>query len=225
MYRRMKDKPQHVRRLFFDLKYAILSYVVIKYGCHLVSNSIISSFITDLKTATAGISDPVDIIKHITPVLEKMAVDTSWVKPEYYHCDEDQGFGITILNDAPDDTPFVEVICWRPGGGVAPHDHQTWGIVIGVDGVEVNVDWRRLDDGSKPGFADIENSKETDVSKGVLVSFLPDDIHGVRNDGDVPSLSLHVYGAAPSSRDRSEFNPINKTQIPCPQRKRNVAGA
>ncbi len=220
----MKNKPQHVRRIFFNLKCAILNHGLTEYGRGVVSNNVISSFVTELKTVTSGISDPAAIIERVTPILKLMAVDTSWVKPEYYHCDEDQGFGITILNDEPDNTPFVEVICWLPGGGVAPHDHQTWGIVIGIDGVEVNVDWRRLDDGSKQGFADIENSKETDVSKGVVVSFLPDNIHGVRNDGGVPSLSLHVYGAAPSSMDRSEFDPINKTQIPCPQRKRTVAG-
>lgn len=221
----MKDKPQHISCIFFNLKCVILNHGLTEYGRRVVSNNQTSNFVTELKTVTAGISDPAVIIERVTPILELMAANTSWVKPEYYHCDEDQGFGITILNDEPGNTPFVEVICWLPGGGVAPHDHQTWGIVIGIDGVEINVDWRRLDDGSKQGFADIENSKETDVSKGVTVSFLPNDIHGVRNDGDVPSLSLHVYGTAPSSMDRSEFDPINKTQIPCPQRKRIVADA
>jgi len=190
-----------------------------------LSTIAISDFINDLRTATAGLRDPAAVIAGVKPALEKMASDTSWVKPEYYQCDEDQGFGITILNDGDVNTPFVEVICWLPGRGVAPHDHQTWGAVVGIDGVEVNVDWRRLDDKSKQGFADLEVSKETDVSNGVVVSFLPDDIHGVRNDGDVPSLSLHIYGAAPSSMDRSEFDPINKTEKPCPQRKRTAANA
>lgn len=190
-----------------------------------MSDTVISNFVTELKTATAGIGDPAAILKRVSPIIEKMATDTSWVKPEYYQCDEDQGFGITILNEEPDNTLMVEVICWLPGRGVAPHDHQTWGIVVGIDGVEVNVDWLRRDDGSKPGFADIEIGKETDVSRGVVVSFLPDDIHGVRNDGDVPSLSLHVYGVTPASLNRSEFDPINKTQNPCPQRKRTLAGA
>ena len=190
-----------------------------------MSDTVISNLVAELKTATAGIGDPAAVIKRVSPIIEKMATDTSWVKPEYYHCDEDQGFGITILNEEPDNTLMVEVICWLPGRGVAPHDHQTWGIVVGIDGVEVNVDWLRRDDGSKPGYADIEIGKETDVSRGVVVSFLPDDIHGVRNDGDVPSLSLHVYGVTPASLNRSEFDPINKTQKPCPQRKRTLASA
>ena len=190
-----------------------------------MSDNVISNLVADLKTATAGIGDPAAAIERAAPIIRIMASDISWVKPEYYLCDEDQGFGITILNEEPDHALLVQVICWLPGRGVAPHDHQTWGVVVGIDGVEVNVDWARRDDRSIPGYADIEIARETDVTRGALVSFLPDDIHGVRNDGDVPSLSLHVYGIAPASLDRSEFDPINKTQKPCPQRKRTMADA
>ncbi len=190
-----------------------------------MSDAVISSLVADLKAATVGIDDPAEAIRRATPIIAKMASDLSWVKPEYYLCDEDQGFGITILNEEPDHSLLVEAICWLPGRGVAPHDHQTWGIVVGIDGVEVNVDWNRRDDGSQPGFADLELAKETDVTRGVVCKFMPDDIHGVRNDGDVPSLSLHVYGVTPATLDRSEFDPINKTQKPCPQRKRVMADA
>ena len=90
---------------------------------------------------------------------------------------------------------------------------------------EEGVDWRRKDDGSTPGFADLEMAKETDITRGVVCTLMPDDIHGVRNDGDVPSVSLHVYGKVLATLDRSEFDPINKTQKPCPQRKRTMADA
>lgn len=182
-----------------------------------------TDFVTELKAVTTELSDPAAIIKRVSPLMARLAEDTSWVKEAYYHCDEDQGFGISIINEEPDNTLLVEAICWLPGRGVAPHDHQTWGIVVGIDGVEVNVDWSRKDDKSQQGFAEIEISRETDVSRGVVMGFLPDDIHGVRNDGDVPSLSLHVYGRSLSKTNRSEFDPINKTEKPCPFRKRTMA--
>jgi len=186
----------------------------------LVTDNIISKFVSDLKSATAGIHDPAEVIARVTPLLKPLADDTSWVRPEFYQCDEDQGFGINILNEEPDHTLLVEAIAWLPGRGVAPHDHQTWGMVVGIDGAEINVDWRRLDDGSKPGFADLEIAKETVVGHGDIVSFLPNNIHGVRNEGDVTSLSLHVYGKTLATLERSEFDPINKVQRLCPQRKR-----
>lgn len=190
-----------------------------------MSDKLVSALVTDLKTALKGVDDPADAIARVTPLVKKMAEDTSWVKPEYYKSDDEQGFGINILNEEPDNTLLVEVICWAPGRGVAPHDHQTWGVVVGIDGTEVNVDWRRKDDGATPGFADLEMASETDITNGVVCTLMPDDIHGVRNDGDVPSVSLHVYGKVLASLNRSEFDAINKTQKPCPQRKRTMANA
>jgi len=190
-----------------------------------MSHPLVSNLVADLKTALAGIDDPADAVARVTPLVEKLAADTSWVEPAYYECDEEQGFGINILNEEPDHTLLVEVISWLPGRGVAPHDHQTWGVVVGIDGAEVNVDWRRLDDGSKPDFAELERARETSITRGVVCSLMPDDIHGVRNDGDVTSMSLHVYGKSLTHTNRSEFDPINKTRKPCPVRKRTVAGA
>ena len=185
----------------------------------------VAEFVAELKSITARNTDPAAVIERIIPLAQDLAQDTSWVQPAFYQCDEEQGFGITVLNQEPDDGLFVEVICWLPGRGVAPHDHQTWGVVVGLDGEEINVDWRRLDDGSQPGYAELETAKETTVTQGAVVSFLPNDIHSVRNDGDVPSLSLHVYGNTLSAMKRSEFDPINKTQKPCPQRKRPTIAA
>ncbi len=195
-----------------------------------MTDKAIAEFVTELKAAAgAGAGEgaanqaPAAVMARVAPLLARMAADTAWVRPEYYECDENQGFGITVLHEEPDHTFLVEAICWLPGRGVAPHDHQTWGMVVGIDGVEVNVDWRRSDDGTKPGFADIENALETAVDNGVIVRFEPDDIHSVRNDSDKPSLSLHVYGRTPSMLARSEFDPINKVQRPCPQRQRKTA--
>lgn len=188
-----------------------------------MTHAVISEFVSNLRSVTDGVSDPALIIEEITPLVRHLADDTSWVEPAFYECDEDQGFGINILNEELDHTLLVEAIAWLPGRGVAPHDHQTWGIVVGIDGVEVNVDWRRLDDGLKPGYAELEIAQETAVGHGDIVSFLPDDIHGVRNDGDVTSLSLHVYGRTLATLERSEFDPINKIQRLCPQRKRKPA--
>lgn len=190
-----------------------------------MTDDIISNFVVKLRSATRESSDPTSIIERVTPLVELLADDTSWVRPTFYDCDEDQGFGINILHEEPDHTLLVEAIAWLPGRGVAPHDHQTWGVVIGIDGVEVNVDWKRLDDGSKEGFADLEIAKETVVGHGDVVSFRPNDIHGVRNEGDVTSLSLHVYGKTLATLERSEFDPINKIQRLCPQRKRKPANS
>jgi len=185
----------------------------------------VSEFVENLKTITAEETDPASVIERVKPLAAAMAADTSWVKPEYYEFDADQGMGINILHEEDDGTLLLETVSWGPGLGVAPHDHQTWGVVVGIDGVEINVDWRRLDDGSKPGFADLEKASETEIRRGDVVSLMPDDIHSVRNEGETASISLHMYGRVLSKTDRSEFDPINKIQRPCPQRRRNTSPA
>ena len=51
-----------------------------------------------------------------------------------------RGIGITVLNQEELGF-FVEGLSWMLGLGVAPHDHQMWGIVEGIDGIETNIKW------------------------------------------------------------------------------------
>lgn len=91
---------------------------------------------------------------------------------------------------------------------------------MGLDGEEINVDWRRTDDGGEAGRASLDQAAETVVTAGVVKTFSPNDIHSIRNDSDRPSLSLHLYGRSLAKTDRSEFNPLAGTVVPCPKRVR-----
>ena len=185
--------------------------------------TLVDRFIDEVRSATADTPDPATVVDRVVPLMRTLAADRSWIRPEYYEVDADQGFGIVVLHEEPGDGFLVETICWAPGRGVAPHDHRTWGVVIGLDGREVNVDWRRLDDGRVPGRAALETAAETVVERGVLKTFAPADIHSIRNDSDRPSLSLHVYGRNLAKLDRSEFNPLAGTEAPCPKRAKKQA--
>ena len=96
-----------------------------------------------------------------------------------------------------------------------------WGCVVGIDGAEKNVTWLRKDDGRKEGYADLENYHEMVMRHGDICTLLPNDIHSVHNEGDVPSVSLHIYGRSLAFTDRHEFDPEAKVVRPCPKRKRN----
>ena len=181
----------------------------------------VAKFVNDLRSITQEYVDEKKIIEKVIPLAKRLTLEADWSSDSFRSCDESQGFGITILNEDEDNALMVETICWLPGRGVAPHDHQTWGVVVGIDGEETNVNWKRLDDGTKEGFADLIVKEEIVVGPDEACAFLPNDIHSVRNTGDTPSLSLHVYGYSPGSRKRSEFDPLSKTYKPCPQRIRN----
>jgi len=179
------------------------------------------ALVRDLRDIVAEVSDPREVVKRVMPLAKRIGNDPGLRRKEFYDCDEEQGFGINILHEEDDHSLLVEAIAWLPGRGVKPHDHQTWGVVVGLDGQETNVNWMRRDDGMRPGFADIYANHEVEVGPGDVVAFLPDDIHSVRNDGDSATLSLHIYGKSLAHIERSEFEPDAKIQRPCPKRKRS----
>lgn len=186
-----------------------------------MSNRAIADLVADLRTAAARHADPAELAAEVERLARPLADDQDWVEQRCREAPEEQGFGVTILHEEPDHSLLVETVCWLPGRGVAPHDHQTWGVVVGLEGRERNTGWRRLDDGSREGYAEIVPDREVIVTPGDTIRLMPDDIHSVRNEGTEPSLSLHIYGRNLAHLARSEFDPEAKVQRPCPQRVRS----
>jgi predicted metal-dependent enzyme (double-stranded beta helix superfamily) len=134
------------------------------------------------------------------------------IKDEYYKCDEQQGFGVHLLHEEDDHSNAVFMIAWLPDRGTPTHNHKTWGVVVGIEGEERETWWRRMDDGSKRGYAELERQTENSVGPGQASCLLPEDIHTVWNETDDVSLSLHTYGKHINFTGRSEFDPETRTE-------------
>jgi len=166
-------------------------------------------FVDDLRAIAAENGDVMEIIRRVGPLAQRLATTPDWVEPAYYRCDEDQGFGVHLLHEEPDHTLAVFAVAWLPERGVGPHDHGTWAVVAGVDGHESNIAWRRIDDGSRAGYAEIEKTGERVIGRGDVVAMQPRDIHAVWNGSDSVSLSLHVYGKHINHTERQQFDPVS----------------
>ncbi|MNS83282.1 hypothetical protein D3C72_1170650 [compost metagenome] len=81
-----------------------------------------------------------------------------------------------------------------PGKATLPHNHETWAIIVAVEGQELNRVYRREDDGSDPARARLALEREIVVQPGTSVAFLGEDLHGIRVEGDKPTLHFHLYG-------------------------------
>jgi predicted metal-dependent enzyme (double-stranded beta helix superfamily) len=179
-----------------------------------------SKFIADVCAVTADGLPPGQALDRIAPLARRIAGESDWVEERYRQYDLEQGMGINVIHGGPDG-PMISTVCWRPGFTVLPHDHQTWACIVGLEGVERNIGWRRLDDGGRPGHAELENAGEIVMRHGTVCTLLPDEIHSVRNEGETLSLSLHIYGRNLARVERNEFVPEENIVRPCPQRKRN----
>ena len=164
---------------------------------------------------------PPAITKKVAKLAAPLAQDQSWIEPACREVDDEQGIGVHILYQADNNGLLIETVCWQPGRGVTPHDHQTWGVVVGLMGEEMNTSWRRLDDKSRTGHAVLEEENVTLAKRGDVIQLLPDDIHSVRNVGSTPAMSLHIYGNNLEHTGRSEFDLKNETERPCRSRKKS----
>jgi predicted metal-dependent enzyme (double-stranded beta helix superfamily) len=172
----------------------------------------ITRLVNDLKTITAEAHDPRVIVERVRPLVREFALSKTWLKAKHYECDPGQGFGAHLLHEEPDHTLAIFAGAWLPGRGAPPHDHGTWAVVAGVVGAERNTLWSRVDDGSRPDYAEVRRLDDRMLGPGDVLTFQPDSIHSVSNDTQSVTISLHVYGKHVNHNERSQFDPEQNTK-------------
>jgi predicted metal-dependent enzyme (double-stranded beta helix superfamily) len=174
----------------------------------------LSEFVSDLRRITSETTDERKILPLVRPLAKKAALDRSWLLQDHYRADPEQGFGSNLLHVEADNSLFIVAVSWLPGRGAPVHDHGTWAVVVGVDGPERNVFWERVDDGTRPGHAELRKSGDKIMAEGDVVAMSTGAIHSVLNETDKTTLSFHVYGRHLNHTGRSKFDPENNTNEP-----------
>ena len=175
----------------------------------------IRSFVRLLREARARHVDEVALLERVRVLTGALAeARSTWLADTMCRPDPLQGFGLHTLHEEADHSLAVFVVSWLPQRSTPPHDHGTWAIVAGLDGEERNVVWRRNDDRSRPGHADIEKAGERIVKSGDVIALPSGTIHSVANEGERVSVSLHVYGFHVNHTERSQFDPATRTETP-----------
>ncbi|SDV47157.1 cysteine dioxygenase family protein [Chitinasiproducens palmae] len=83
-----------------------------------------------------------------------------------------------------------------PGKTTIPHNHDTWAVVVAIEGEELNRVYERTDDRHDPEHAALRLAREVAVKPGQPIAFLPDDIHSIHVFGEQPTRHFHLYGRA-----------------------------
>jgi len=163
-------------------------------------------YIDDLRLICSETEDEDVIFRRLGPLALQLVADASWLQPKHYESDESQGFGVHLLHEETDHSLAVFAVNWLPGRGTPPHDHGTWAVVAGIEGVERNVRYRRVDANDRPGYAELEEKKVFDADVGELICIRSGGIHKVSNETDTLTLSLHTYGRHVNFTTRSQFD-------------------
>ena len=166
----------------------------------------IAQYVDDLRRITTETIDENEIFKKVGPLAVRLSDEDNWIEDRFYDPDEETGFSAFLLHEENDHSLAVFAASWVPGMGVGPHDHGTWAVVVGVDGLERNIHYKRLDDRKNPDYAELEIKDESVAGPGDLVCIKKGGIHAVRNDSDKVTLSLHTYGTHINHTIRSQFD-------------------
>jgi predicted metal-dependent enzyme (double-stranded beta helix superfamily) len=175
----------------------------------------IARLVAELRTARTLARSEADMLMRVRPLAQRAAAQRrEWLRPEMCVPDAAQGFGVCMLHEEADHQLAVFVASWLPKRGTPPHDHGTWAVVAGVEAKERNEFWKRLDDGSRPDYAELAKVGERTFGPEDVVAMPSGAIHSVWNDSDRVAVSLHIYGRHVNHTQRSRFDPASRSATP-----------
>ena len=170
----------------------------------------LEQFVQDMEVLLREQPDHAGIFDKGSPYLERLINNPHAIPPQYR---VPVGKGRrpnhgTYLLYRGESGLLVTAVVWGPGDHAAPHDHHTWGIIGVMDNALTESRFRRLDDGSDPEYAQLEEDRVATLKPGELSLLIPDqdEIHQMDNHTDRPTVEVHVYGRDLAGLNRCRFN-------------------
>ncbi|HLZ69115.1 MAG TPA: cysteine dioxygenase family protein [Dehalococcoidia bacterium] len=98
------------------------------------------------------------------------------------------------------------------GESTKVHNHLAWGLIGLWQGTQFEVQYRRVDDGANPDYAELQETERRRLDRGEITRLLPpvDDIHIISTLSDTPSISIHLLGNDLGKIRRQLFYPEEK---------------
>jgi predicted metal-dependent enzyme (double-stranded beta helix superfamily) len=148
-------------------------------------------FISDLRAIWAGESDNRCRMERAKPLLEALVKNDS-LKAHSAAWPSTEGGKNLLLYVDPDYQFVVNAVVRVPGRKGSVHDHADAWVLYGVlDGSESLERYDRLDDGSRPGYAEVRLSSVTTGTQGKVDLVPPHDIHAEQG-GPTRSVAIIV---------------------------------
>jgi len=175
----------------------------------------LKEFIDGVTRALASGQSDIDRIRAVEPML-RMLLKNRFALEEKFRVPLSNSYAQYLVHKPVDDSFSIVSFVWLPGQKTPIHDHTVWGLIGVYEGEEEEERFKRLDDKSRPDYAELR-SLGCHVSRPGDVSYVcppNNDIHLVRNASSAPSLSIHIYGCNIGDRERHLFDRETCTVAP-----------
>jgi predicted metal-dependent enzyme (double-stranded beta helix superfamily) len=174
----------------------------------------LDDLVREMRRVTAKTKLPAEILRQLTAPARRLALEPSFLEPHFHDCDPAAGFAIHSLHEEADHSLSVVLAALLPGRELPPHNHKTWALQVGIESEALNLAWRRTDDGSRPGHADLDETGRLSFGPGDVLVFMPEDIHSIVNSSSRLALSLNLYGVSYAAAHSEKFDPRAHTVKP-----------
>jgi predicted metal-dependent enzyme (double-stranded beta helix superfamily) len=152
---------------------------------------VVDTFIADLRAIWAAESDDGVRMKKAKPLLEHLVMDPT-LKAHSARWPSTEGRKNLLLYVDPDYHFVINGVVRLPGRTGSIHDHADAWVLYGVlDGTESLERFDRVDDGSRPGYAEVKLSSVTTGSQGKVDLVPPRAIHAEQG-GPTRSVAVIV---------------------------------
>jgi len=173
---------------------------------------VLKAFIAEVEQVVASSEDRRDTIARLKPGFATLLADSTWL-----HADFRQPVARKFVQYAiyrAEDASLSVMAMVVPSGVATPvHDHRAWGLVGVYQGRQREKVYRRLDDGSRRDFADLQQIAENILSPGDLTTLLPPegDIHMIETISAEASISIHILGNDIGCEQRHRYDVEHKS--------------
>jgi predicted metal-dependent enzyme (double-stranded beta helix superfamily)/predicted enzyme related to lactoylglutathione lyase len=156
---------------------------------------IVEAFLAEVEQVAAKTEDRRECIERLKPSFAALLADPTWLHADFRHPVAGK-FAQYAIYRADDASLSLMAMVVPPGVATPVHDHRAWGLVGVYQGRQREKVYRRVDDGSRPDFAELVQVAENLLSPGDITTLLPPDgdIHMIETISPEPSISIHVLG-------------------------------
>jgi len=152
---------------------------------------ILETFIADLRDIWAAEADDQRRMERAKPLLERLVRDDR-LKQHSARWPSTEGYRNLLLYVDPDHHFVINAVVRVPGRTGSVHDHAEAWVLYGVlDGTESLERYERIDDGSRPGYAEVRLSSVTTGTQGKVDLVPPRAIHAEQG-GPTRSVAIIV---------------------------------
>lgn len=141
--------------------------------------SLIASAIRKIQSIRSGQGDTREVIDQIRDILKNMATRTDLFATEEFQPPTDPQYQKIRFYELAADKQGAYVLYLsanEPGKSFPPHNHHSWAVIVGIEGIEENRLYKRVDLADRSYVEQVESIL---VRPGVGLGLMPEDIHSI----------------------------------------------